>query len=227
MAGLRIKGPRPGYRRAGRVFGPDWTEVGPDEVSDAQILQLLEDPALVLQADAKGEWSTVSAEDRAQAIAMYRREPVIVSGDGSGTALAEIDPDQLRLAALGGELEELIDQNLPLLQDLGISSPLEAPGTLFLTLADRLATAEGNVERLTAELEALKTTTAAEPSGDGGPAQVGAGGAENGGEGGQPDGDRQPPSDQNPADQTPAEAAPKPVKPTAKAAPKPTRKGGA
>lgn len=152
MAGLRIKGPRPGYRRAGRVFGPDWTEVGPDEVSDAQVLQLLGDPALVLQTpDGKGEWSTVSAEDRAQAIEMHRGEPEGLTGDGSGSPLTDLDPQVAVAAQLGRDLMATIELHREMLETRGMW-PVTVPQALFLRFADMVVSRDAVCDRLAGEL---------------------------------------------------------------------------
>ena len=223
MVGLRIKGPRPGYRRAGRVFGPDWTEIEPGQLSDAQALQLLGDPALVLQTpDSKGEWSTVSAEDRAQAIEMHRGEP-----EGAGASVVELAEDVLAQAALGRDLMATIELHREMLEARGMW-PVTVPQALFLSFADMVVSRDAVCDRLAGELaeanaltkalgeeidqlKALKAATANdtprddEPDGGGGDTAAAPAGG-----------------DDSPA---PAEAAPKPAK--AKAAPKPTRKGGA
>lgn len=167
MSRLRVKGPRPGYRRAGRVFGPDWTEVSGEDVSDGAALQLLEDAALVIQAGGgNGEWSTVSAEDRARAIEMHRREPVTLGG-ADAAAEPKVDPALLTDAQLGRDLRDTIDLHREMLEGRTLW-PVTVPQALFLSFAGLLSTAEGNVERLTAELAAAQTITPASDGQDGG-----------------------------------------------------------
>lgn len=149
MERFRVKGPRPGYRRAARVFGPDWTDVAVEDLSDAQTVQLLEDRALVIeQPDREGEkgvWTPIPAEDREAVAARYRAQPVVAGGEG------EAEPD----AALGRDLKATIELHREMLEGRGLW-PVTVPQALFLSFAGLLGTAEGNVKRLTAELEALK-----------------------------------------------------------------------
>lgn len=167
MAGLRVKGPRPGYRRAGQVFGPDWTEV-PAEVVRTAGLALLGDAALVIQAaDDKGGWVTVSADDRARAIETYRREPVGGGPAEPAAPPAEIAPAILVDAQLGQDLRDTIDLHREMLEGRGLW-PVTVPQALFLSFAGLLGTAEGDVERLTAELAAAQTITPASDGQDGG-----------------------------------------------------------
>lgn len=45
---LMVKGPAKGRWRAGRFFGPEWTEVNPADLTDAQIEGLVADPELTV-----------------------------------------------------------------------------------------------------------------------------------------------------------------------------------
>lgn len=136
MAGshLRIKSSRVGYRRAGLIFGADWTELAEQDLTDEQTMKLLADPVLTIQerANPKADWTPLSAE--------YRRQITTantVTDDGSGEALAELGPEQLRFAELGRDLESAIFDNQDLLESLDLW-PVAEPARFFLDLANRL-----------------------------------------------------------------------------------------
>lgn len=167
MSRLRVKGPRDGYRRAGRVFGKDWTEISPGDLGDEQVSLLLEDERLVLQVAAGEEdWSPFPIEERRQAVEAYRGRHVVV-GDGSGESLATLDPELLKAAELGRDLLATIDLHREMLEGRGFW-PVAVPQALFLDFAGRLGTAEGEVERLTVELKAAQPITPASDGPDGG-----------------------------------------------------------
>lgn len=66
---VRAKASRPSFRRAGLVFNDrDWTAIGP-EVEDEVSLAILQEPVLTIQVWTGEDWRTLTAEDRAAAIA--------------------------------------------------------------------------------------------------------------------------------------------------------------
>lgn len=69
--GIRIKASRPVYRRAGLVFGDQlWVEVDAASLTEDQSRALLADAVLTIQTRLMADdWKTLSAEERAEAIA--------------------------------------------------------------------------------------------------------------------------------------------------------------
>ncbi len=72
---VRAKASRPTFRRGGLVFSDrDWTVIDPEIGPEAQ-LAIVSDPVLTLQIRGPGgEWLTLSAEQRAEAIAAAENE---------------------------------------------------------------------------------------------------------------------------------------------------------
>lgn len=153
---IRIKASRAGYRRGGLALGPDWQVIDTSSLARAQQLALLADPAVVIEGhDGEDVWSPLSAEIRAGLVSLLEgSEPEgdVVEGDGSGKALAELDPGLLAAAELGRDLESAIADNQGLLGGFDLW-PVEDPARLFVVVVDRLADAGIEIERLSAPAE--------------------------------------------------------------------------
>lgn len=161
---IRIKSSRQGYRRGGLDLGSDWLEVETSDLSDAQARAILADPVLTIEGhEGEGRWSPLAGEIREGLVLLLdgklqdeAQADAELAGDGTGEPLAEIDPEQLRRAELGADLESAIADNEELLTSVQLW-PVKDPARLFIVVVDSLVEATGEIDRRGKALDAVTT----------------------------------------------------------------------
>ncbi|MFZ5746366.1 MAG: hypothetical protein ACOY45_01770 [Pseudomonadota bacterium] len=88
MTALRVTAPAGAFRRAGMAFGPQAAELHIDTLSAAQVVQLIDEPRLTIEASPDGEhWYLLTPDFRLAIAAAFRGAGD--GGDADGAASGE------------------------------------------------------------------------------------------------------------------------------------------